>query len=146
MPPNTTARPLQPSLAKSADPQSAAKYRDQGARDFENGKFAEAVVAFSEAIDLDWTDLRVFNDRGNAYLAPNAYTRATKFGVIESLSCANSSTGGQQTNPDPSKNEPPCYEQPPLLFNGKDFPLLQKGEAPDKPAPGPYDGSKPARP
>ena len=85
-------------------------------------------------------------DRGNAYIAPNAYTRATKFGVIESLSCANSRTGGQQTQPDPDHNEPPCYEQPPLLFNGKDFPLLQKGEAPDRPAPGPYDGSKPARP
>jgi virulence factor Mce-like protein len=85
-------------------------------------------------------------DRGNAYLAPNAYTRATKFGVIESLSCANSSTGGEQKNPDPSKHEPPCYVQPPLTFDGKDFPLLQKGEAPIKPPPGPYDGSKPARP
>jgi len=85
-------------------------------------------------------------DRGNAYIAPNAYTRATKFGVIESLSCANSSTGGQQTNPDPNKKEPPCYVQPPLTFNGKQVPLLQKGEAPIKPPPGPYDGSKPARP
>jgi phospholipid/cholesterol/gamma-HCH transport system substrate-binding protein len=85
-------------------------------------------------------------DRGNAYLAPNAYTRATKFGVIESLSCANSRTHGQQTNPDSKNNEPPCYEQPPLLFDGKDFPLLQKGQAPVKPPPGPYDGSKPARP
>jgi len=85
-------------------------------------------------------------DRGNAYIAPNAYTRATKFGVIESLSCANSSTGGQQTQPDPGKKEPPCYVQPPLTFDGKQFPLLQKGEAPVKPAPGPYDGSKPARP
>jgi tetratricopeptide (TPR) repeat protein len=50
------------------DSQSATEYRDQGARDFENGKFAEAIVAFSEAIDLDRTDHRVFNDRGNAYL------------------------------------------------------------------------------
>jgi phospholipid/cholesterol/gamma-HCH transport system substrate-binding protein len=85
-------------------------------------------------------------DRGNAYLAPNAYSRATKFGVIESFSCANSRTGGQQTQPDSQNNEPPCYVQPPLLFNGQDFPLLQKGQAPVKPAPGPYDGSKPARP
>jgi virulence factor Mce-like protein len=83
-------------------------------------------------------------DRGNAYLAPNAYTRAAKMGVIESLSCANA--GGQQTNPDPNNAAPPCYVQPPLLFNGKDFPLLQKGEAPVKPAPGTYDGTKPARP
>jgi ABC-type transporter Mla subunit MlaD len=86
-------------------------------------------------------------DRGNAYLAPNAYSRAVKFGVIESLSCANSRTGGQQTQPDPQNKELPCYVQPPSLYNGADFPLLQKnGQAPVKPAPGPFDGSKPARP
>jgi hypothetical protein len=85
-------------------------------------------------------------DRGNAYIAPNAYTRATKFGVIESLSCANSATGGEQKNPDPNAKEPPCYVQPPLLFDNKQVPILQQGEAPVKPAPGPYDGSKPARP
>jgi phospholipid/cholesterol/gamma-HCH transport system substrate-binding protein len=85
-------------------------------------------------------------DRGNAYLAPNAYSRATKFGVIESFSCANSRTGGEQKNPDPQNNEPPCYVQPPLLFDNKQFPRLEKGVAPVKPAPGPYDGSKPARP
>jgi phospholipid/cholesterol/gamma-HCH transport system substrate-binding protein len=83
-------------------------------------------------------------DRGNAYLAPNAYTRAAKFGVIESTSCANA--GGQQTQPDPNNSAPPCYVQPPSLFNGQDFPLLQKGDAPIKPAPGTYDGTKPARP
>jgi phospholipid/cholesterol/gamma-HCH transport system substrate-binding protein len=85
-------------------------------------------------------------DRGNAYLSPNAYTRATKFGVIESFSCANSKTGSQQTNPDPNAKEPPCYVQPPLLFDNKQFPRLQQGVAPEKPPPGPYDGSKPARP
>ena len=36
--------------------------------------------------------------------------------------------------------------QPPLLFDNKEFPQLQKGEAPVKRAPGPYDGSTPARP
>jgi phospholipid/cholesterol/gamma-HCH transport system substrate-binding protein len=85
-------------------------------------------------------------DRGNAYISPNAYTRATKLGVIESLSCANTKGGGQQTNPDPSAKEPPCYVQPPLTFSGTQFPLLQKGDARVRPAPGPYDGSKPARP
>jgi phospholipid/cholesterol/gamma-HCH transport system substrate-binding protein len=83
-------------------------------------------------------------DRGNAYLAPNAYTRAAKFGVIESLSCANA--GGEQKSPDPNNSAPPCYVQPPSLFNGTDFPLLQKGQAPVKPAPGSYDGTKPAQP
>jgi virulence factor Mce-like protein len=85
-------------------------------------------------------------DRGNAYISPNAYTRATKFGVIESLSCANTKGGGEQKTADPNAKEPPCYVAPPLLFDNKQFPLLQKGEAPVKPAPGPYDGSKPARP
>jgi virulence factor Mce-like protein len=85
-------------------------------------------------------------DRGNAYLSPNAYTRATKFGVIESLSCANTKTGGEQRDPDPNAKEAPCYVQPPLLFDNKQFPNLQKGVAPVKPPPGPYDGSKPARP
>jgi hypothetical protein len=85
-------------------------------------------------------------DRGNAYLSPNAYTRATKFGIIESLSCANTRSGGQQKNPDPANNEPPCYTQPPLLFDNKDYPQLQEGVAPVKGAPGPYDGSTPARP
>jgi len=83
-------------------------------------------------------------DRGNAYLAPNAYTRAAKTGVIESLSCANA--GGEQKNPDPNNSAPPCFVQPPSLFNGQDFPLLQKGVAPVKPAPGTYDGTKPAQP
>jgi virulence factor Mce-like protein len=85
-------------------------------------------------------------DRGNAYISPNAYTRATKFGVIESLSCANTKSGGEQKDPDPNAMEPPCYVQPPLLFDNKQFPNLEKGVAPLKPPPGPYDGSKPARP
>ena len=83
-------------------------------------------------------------DRGNAYISPNAYTRATKFGVIESLSCNNA--GGEKKQPDPQAKEPPCFVAPPLTFNGKQFPLLQKGDDEVRPAPGPYDGSKPARP
>jgi virulence factor Mce-like protein len=85
-------------------------------------------------------------DRGNAYISPNAYSRATKFGAIESFSCANTSTGGEVKDPDPNTKAPPCYVQPPLLFDNKQFPNLEKGVAPVKPAPGPYDGSKPARP
>jgi phospholipid/cholesterol/gamma-HCH transport system substrate-binding protein len=85
-------------------------------------------------------------DRGNAYISPNAYTRATKFGAIESLSCSNTASGGEVKQPDVSDKAPPCYVAPPLLFDNKQFPLLQKGEAPVRPAPGPYDGSKPARP
>jgi hypothetical protein len=85
-------------------------------------------------------------DRGNAYLSPNAYSRATKTGAIEAFSCANTKSGGEVKQPDTSDKAPPCYVQPPLLFDNKQFPNLQKGVAPVKPAPGPYDGSKPARP
>ena len=81
-------------------------------------------------------------DRGNAYLAPNAYSRAIKAGVIESLSCANTKSGHDQPNPDPQSQEPACITAPSTLFDGKDFPLLQKGDAPIRPAPGPYDGTK----
>ncbi|HEY1596345.1 MAG TPA: MlaD family protein [Thermoleophilaceae bacterium] len=85
-------------------------------------------------------------DRGNAYLSPNAYSRATKTGAIEAFSCANTKTGGEVKQPDTSDKAPPCYVQPPLLFDNKQFPNLQTGVAPVKPPPGPYDGSKPARP
>lgn len=82
-------------------------------------------------------------DRGNAYLAPNAYSRAVKFGVIESLSCANDPNA---PNPDPNGKKPPCFTAPPLLFDNRQFPHITKGYAPLKPTPGPYDGTKPARP
>ena len=82
-------------------------------------------------------------DRGNAYLSPNAYDRATKFGVIESLTCARTASRRTRTR---ERTTLPCYVQPPLLFDNKHFPQLQEGVAPVKPAPGPYDGSTPARP
>jgi phospholipid/cholesterol/gamma-HCH transport system substrate-binding protein len=83
-------------------------------------------------------------DRGNAYLSPNAYDRAFKFGAIEGFNCA--PTGGEKKEADPQLKAPPCYTQPPLLFDNKQFPHLNKGQDRVVPAPGQFDGSTPARP
>jgi virulence factor Mce-like protein len=85
-------------------------------------------------------------DRGNAYLAPNAYERATPLGVIESFDC--NPTGGEQRNAAGSGEnaEPPCFEAPPLLWGGEKYPRLRRGKAPFVPAPKGRAGSSPATP
>jgi phospholipid/cholesterol/gamma-HCH transport system substrate-binding protein len=88
-------------------------------------------------------------ERANSYISPNNYIRAPAFGEIESFDCKPS--GGQQTNPsdpdpnDPSKGggptapnqhpSPPCFVQPPSLWDNLLFPHLAKGQAPLIPAP-----------
>ena len=51
-------------------------------------------------------------DRGNAYVAPNAYPRAIPLGVIESFDC--NPSGGEQRNPSGSGGTaaPPCFVAP----------------------------------
>ncbi len=84
-------------------------------------------------------------DRGNAYISPNAYTRATKFGVIESLSCANA--GGEEKNPDPSGEGAALLRGAAAAVRQQAVPASsRRATTRCKPAPGPYDGSKPARP
>jgi phospholipid/cholesterol/gamma-HCH transport system substrate-binding protein len=85
-------------------------------------------------------------DRGNAYIAPNAYERATPLGVIESFDCKNN--GGEQRDPEGSgeEAEPPCFEAPPLLWGNEKFPRLRHGKAPFVPAPKGRQGSEPATP
>jgi phospholipid/cholesterol/gamma-HCH transport system substrate-binding protein len=80
--------------------------------------------------------------RGNAYFAPNAYERARAFGVLESFSC--SPAGGQQTNPSPTG--PPCFVQPPSLFDNLQFPRLEPGQAPVIEPPQNNQGTRPAQP
>ena len=55
-------------------------------------------------------------ERGNSYVAPNAYDRATPLGVIESFDCKPS--GGEKRNASGSGENaaPPCFEAPPLLL------------------------------
>ena len=49
-------------------------------------------------------------ERGNAYIAPNAYERATPLGVIESFDCK--PNGGEQRDAagEGENAEPPCFE------------------------------------
>ncbi len=72
-------------------------------------------------------------DRGNAYLAPNAYARSVELGALEAFSCRQA--GGEQRDPNPSGNAPPCFTQPPSLYDGQQFPFLTRGQVVLKPSP-----------
>ena len=78
-------------------------------------------------------------DRGNAYPAPNYIKRIRPLGISEAWDCK--PTGGEQR--DPAQGLPPCFVQPPSLFDGRSFPRLARGEAPLRPPPGEYEGTKP---
>ena len=85
-------------------------------------------------------------ERGNAYIAPNAYDRAIPLGVIESFDCK--PNGGEQRNAagEGENAEPPCFEQPPLLWGNQKYPRLRRGKAPFVPAPKGRQGTSPATP
>ena len=85
-------------------------------------------------------------DRGNSYVAPNAYTRATPLGVIESFDC--NPSGGEQRDPSGSGTDasPPCFAAPPQLFQDQLYPRLRSGQAPVVAAPRGEQGNRPARP
>ena len=68
-------------------------------------------------------------ERANAYPDPSSYLNAGKYGVIPSFACI----GGEKT--DVSDKSPPCHVQGPQGWDGKLFPLLQRGLAPNKKAP-----------
>jgi ABC-type transporter Mla subunit MlaD len=85
-------------------------------------------------------------ERGNAYLAPNAYARAIPLGVIESFDC--NPNGGEQRNPAGTGGdaEPPCFVAPEQLFQDQQYPRLRAGQAPVVDAPRGTEGNRPARP
>jgi phospholipid/cholesterol/gamma-HCH transport system substrate-binding protein len=89
---------------------------------------------------------RPFWERANAYLAPNAYERGIGLGVIESFDC--DPNGGEQRNPSGSGEnaEPPCFVQPPQLYQNEKFPRLGRGRVPFTPAPEGRAGTQPATP
>ena len=81
-------------------------------------------------------------ERANAYPGPNYMTRAKALGIFEAFDCKPSGGGVRE-----SKNgEPPCYVQPPSLFDGRLFPRLERGGAPNRPPPPGTLGSRPANP
>ena len=101
---------------------------------------------------------RPADDRGNAYVAPNAYERAGGLGMLESGDCDN--IGGEKRDPTDGVlsnllgpalplqigAEPPCFVQPPSLFQGQQFNRMERGKAPIVPTPGGQAGTEPATP
>jgi phospholipid/cholesterol/gamma-HCH transport system substrate-binding protein len=85
-------------------------------------------------------------DRGNAYVAPNAYGRAIPLGVIESFDC--NSNGGEQRDPSGvgGNAAPPCFVAPRQLFQDQKYPRLRRGHAPVVAPPTGTQGNSPARP
>jgi phospholipid/cholesterol/gamma-HCH transport system substrate-binding protein len=88
-------------------------------------------------------------DRANGYISPNGLTRYFPLGVIEPWDCSPNADGREGveadgTQKDPQDTLPPCFEAPPLLWDGKFFPRLTKGKAPNVPKPGKFDGTRPA--
>jgi hypothetical protein len=81
-------------------------------------------------------------ERANAYPGPNYMTRAKALGIFEAFDCKPSGGPGRE-----SKNgEPPCYVQPPSLYDGRFFPRLVRGGAPLRPPPPGTLGTAPANP
>ena len=88
-------------------------------------------------------------ERGNAYLQPNAISRALSLGTFESLSCDPSQ--GEVHDPDDTGDrtgeiQPPCFEAPTSLYDGKLFNFLHKGNAPIIDAPSGMQGNSSADP
>ena len=81
-------------------------------------------------------------ERGNSYLHPRAYDRAQALGIIESFDCGPS--GGEQKEPNADTYGPPCFVQPKSLYDGNQFPRLEKGKAPKKAPPRDKEGASPA--
>ena len=114
------------------------------------------MFAFDGAINgqsLSIQPTRPQYDRGNAYLAPNNRIRDTQFGIIESFDCrsepgaqngGNSGTGRKEPVDSMGTVLPPCFVQPPSLWDNNRFSRINKGEAPLVPAPFGLEGTAPA--
>ncbi len=93
--------------------------------------------------------------RGNAYIAPNFFSRGIRLGGFESFTCA--PAGGERRDPDDQLNnanpltkgsskQPPCFVAPPSLYDGKRFRALERGQSPVRRAPQGDAGNAPADP
>jgi phospholipid/cholesterol/gamma-HCH transport system substrate-binding protein len=72
-------------------------------------------------------------ERADAYPLPENYLNAGQYGVIQSFTCAN--VGGNVADPNAATHSPPCHEQGVSAWDGKRFPRLNRGEAPNQKAP-----------
>ena len=105
----------------------------------------QTQIGIINARSFDRLTKRPSRERGNSYIAPNALNRVRPLGTFESFDCRPS--GGEQKDPDDSApKSPPCFVAPPSLYSGKRFNKLEKGKAPNVPAPQEFDGNAPANP
>jgi virulence factor Mce-like protein len=82
-------------------------------------------ISNTRGIQLSQT--RPSYERGNAYPLPNYLKRMRPLGMTESFDCAPTGFPGDGTRPDSAQGEPPCFVQPPQMWDGKKFPRIQRG-------------------
>jgi phospholipid/cholesterol/gamma-HCH transport system substrate-binding protein len=81
-------------------------------------------------------------DRGNGYPSPNYLKRARLTGgTPEVFDCSH--IGGEK--PEATNGSPPCFEQPPSLWDGNMYPRVLRGQDELRPPPLGDDGSQPVR-
>src|SRR6185295_2083299 len=85
-------------------------------------------------------------DRGNSYVAPNAYDRAVPLGAIEAFDCKPAGGTRRDASGSGETAAPPCFVAPPFLWGKQKFPRLTRGKAPFVPAPKGRAGTRPATP
>ena len=87
-------------------------------------------------------------ERGNAYPAPNFYNRFRPLGAVEAWDCDNTGEGEVPDPIDfpPNATAPPCLIQPPQLWDGNQFPNVNKGEDGLREPPPGNDGTRAATP
>ena len=116
------------------------------------------MLGFTGAINEHSLSIRLQRpefERGNSYPANNNYRRAVKTGIPESFDCKNDHPDGDGVTPgsvarrDPvdSGDEgplPPCFVQPQFLWDGKQYPRVERGKAPLVKAPFGLEGRVPA--
>ena len=117
--------------------------------DFGGQRYQTQVAIIEPKSFLGFPELhRPFNEVGNAYLEPNALSRAPALGTHEAHDCKPAK--GERKNPVdaeiPLLKAPPCFVEPPSLYDGKQFILPQRGEAPLRKAPRGLEGREPADP
>ena len=114
----------------------------------------QTQIGIIGARSFDRLTKRPSRERGNAYIAPNALNRVPSLGTFESFDCK--PAGGELKNADDafaapaplkaSSKRAPCFVAPKSLYSGKRFNKLEKGQAPNVPAPQGQAGNAPADP
>ena len=115
------------------------------------------MLGFTGAINdksLSFQIQRPEYERGITWPANNNYRRAVKTGIPESFDCKPDHPDGDGVTPgsvgrrDPvhegGEELPPCFVQPPFLWDGKQYPRLERGKAPIVKAPFGLEGRVPA--